>query len=113
MPERDLGYLEDVRKYAARALAYTQGMTFEQFLNDNAKTDAVLRCLTVIGEAARRLSAAAVERFPQFEWSAMTGMRHVLVHEYGSIDLTRVWDVVTGKLPQLHAELDQYLAKIV
>jgi uncharacterized protein with HEPN domain len=112
LPERDLGYLDDVRKYAARALLYTGGITFEQFQVDLAKTDAVIRCLTVIGEAAGRLSVAARERFPQFEWSAMTGMRHVLVHEYGRIDLVKVWDVVTGKLPQLHAELERYLGEI-
>ena len=112
MPERDLGYLEDVRKYAGRALSYTHDTTFEQFSNDTARTDAVIRCLTVIGEAAGRLSSAAVERFPQFEWSGMTGMRHVLVHEYGRIDLTKVWDVVTGKLPPLYAELERYLTEI-
>lgn len=112
MPERDLGYLEDVRKYAVRALSYARDMTFEQFCADTTRSDAIIRCLMVIGEAAGRLSTEARDQFPQFEWSAMKGMRHILIHDYGRIDFTKIWDVVTTKLPQLQSELEQYLAGI-
>lgn len=112
LPERDLGYLEDVKKYAGRAIAHSAGVTYEQFVAAESLQDALIRCLMVIGEAAGRLSEEALAELPQFDWGAMKGMRNVLVHDYGRIDYTRVWDVVANELPSLHAGLEQYLGKV-
>lgn len=112
LPERDLGNLADVRKYAARALSHVEGTTFEEFIANDAKIDAVIHCLTVIGEAAGRLSDAARTEFPQFDWSAMNGMRHRLVHDYGRIDYEIVWDVVQNSLPGLSETLTSFLSRV-
>lgn len=112
LPERDLGHLADVLKYAARALSHVQGMTFEQFTATETQADAVIHCLTVIGEAAGRLSDAARAELPQFDWRAMNGMRHRLVHDYGGVDHGIVWDVVQNKLPPLRDELTVFLSRI-
>ena len=111
LPERDLGYLADIRKYAARAIAHVEGMTVDQFTSTDAMTDAVIRCLIVVGEAAGRLSEAARAELPQFDWSGMSGMRHRLVHDYGRIDHEIVWDVVQTNLPPLVDALTTYLAR--
>jgi uncharacterized protein with HEPN domain len=112
LPERDLGHLADVRKYATRALSHVNGMTFEQFNASTTVIDAVIHCLTVIGEAAGRLSSEARTQFPQFDWSAMNGMRHRLVHDYGRIDHEIVWDVVQDKLPMLRDDLTAFLSRL-
>ena len=46
--------LEDILLACDRILAYTQGMDWEAFGNDPRTVDAVLRNLTVIGEAVAR-----------------------------------------------------------
>jgi uncharacterized protein with HEPN domain len=112
LPERDLGRLADILKYATRALSHVNGMTFEQFNESATAIDAVIHCLAVIGEAAGRLSGDARTQFPQFDWSAMTGMRHRLIHDYGHIDYEIMWDVVQEKLPTLRDELTAFLSRI-
>lgn len=110
--ERDLGYLEDVKKYAGHAIAHSTGLTYEQFVATESVQDAVIKCLLVIGEAAGRLSDEACAELPQFDWQGMKGMRNVLVHDYGRIDYTKVWDVVTNELPSLHAGLERHLGRV-
>ena len=46
--------LEDILLACDRILAYTQGMDWEAYGNDPRTVDAVLRNLTVIGEAVAR-----------------------------------------------------------
>lgn len=112
LPERDLGLLADVLHFAVRARSHAGGVSYDAFIGDLSKQDAVIRCLMVIGEAAGRLSEAARAELPQFDWSAMTGMRHVLVHDYGRIDLERVWNVVANELPKLESFLSHYLERV-
>lgn len=112
LPEKDLGSLADVRRFAGRALTHAAGISYETFVSDLTKQDAVIRCLMVIGESAGRLSDQARAELPQFDWPAMKAMRHVLVHDYGRIDLERVWNVVETELPRLEAALRDYLDRI-
>lgn len=112
LPERDLGYLDDIRDYADRALQYTSGMTYEQFVVSGITTDAVLRCLMVIGEAAGRLSPAVHAALPQFDWNGMKAMRHVVAHDYHRVDFATIWNVVADELPRLHGELSAYLEEL-
>jgi len=53
---RDQDYLSDIREAIQRIVAYTAGMTFDQFLKDSRTEDAVFRNLEVIGEATKNLS---------------------------------------------------------
>jgi uncharacterized protein with HEPN domain len=58
--------------------------------------DAVIRCLEVIGEAAKPLSKDCCskdcrDRHPAVPWRGMTGMRDLLIHAYDQVDMNEVW----------------------
>ena len=108
LPERDLAHLADVLRYAERAISYAGAISYDDFSQSPASQDAIIRCLTVIGEASGRLSDAARATFPDFDWQAMKGMRNILVHEYGRVHLPTVWSVV-GELRTLVNTLTTYL----
>jgi uncharacterized protein with HEPN domain len=72
-----------------------------RFLQDVMVQDAVLRNFEVIGEAAKRLDDAYRTAHPQIPWRALAGLRDVLIHQYESIDLERVWAMIEGELPGL------------
>jgi uncharacterized protein with HEPN domain len=61
----------------------------------------VLRNFEVIGEAAKRLDDAYRATHPQIHWRALAGLRDVLIHQYESVELERVWAIVEGELPGL------------
>ena len=54
----DRAWLYDMMESAGQALSYVAGMTFDQFWDDSRTRDAVAMRLTVVGEAARNVSAA-------------------------------------------------------
>jgi uncharacterized protein with HEPN domain len=73
---------------------------------------AVIRCLTVIGEAANRVSEETTLELPEVEWSEAIGLRNVLVHDYRGIDMARIWTIVEEDLPPLVDALDYFLSTI-
>jgi uncharacterized protein with HEPN domain len=112
LTSRDLGYLEDMRLHAADALAIAHRIGRETFLADRTMQHAVIRCLTVIGEAANRVSADTQNALPEIAWGEAVGLRNVLVHEYQRIDLARVWTIVEDDLPPLVNALNTHLGEI-
>ena len=103
--ERDLVKCEDMRIHAERALRFLGAHSLEEFKANEMVQAAVIRCVEIIGEAARLVSEKARVRAPEIPWPLITGMRHVLAHDYGTVDIDRVYDVVTRHLPDLVARL--------
>lgn len=66
----------------------------ERFFADDLIQDAVLRNFEIIGEAAKRIDAAYRSAHPEIPWRALAGLRDVLIHQYETVDLERVWAIV-------------------
>lgn len=79
-------------------------------MESEALQDAVIRNVEVIGEAAKRVTAATRTRLPELDWKAICGMRDVLIHDYIGVDLDEVWNVASSRIPELQAALEQFLA---
>jgi uncharacterized protein with HEPN domain len=106
MPQDD-AYLVDILESARLALTYVTGKTREEFLDDPKEQDAVIRRLAIIGEAARRISEQTRAALPDVPWKAMVGMRNIVIHQYDSVDLLLVWDVLQDNLAPLIAALEK------
>lgn len=98
--KNDRAYLEHILEAIDRILQYTAGGR-GAFMADTKTQDAVVRNFEIIGEATKRLSDELRERNPHVPWKRAAGFRDVLSHDYMSIDLTTVWNVVDGHLPAL------------
>ena len=70
-------------------------------MSDDMVQAAVIRCVEVVGEAARQVSEATRRRAPDIPWAQIVGMRNIIAHDYGAVDLERVYSVVTKDLPEL------------
>ena len=102
---------QDILDAAQRILRFTQGMSYEGFVNDRRTFDAVLHNLAVIGEAANQIPQEIQSRLPTVPWSDMVGMRIIIVHRYFRISIPHVWRAVTD-LPPLIRQLEAHLASI-
>jgi uncharacterized protein with HEPN domain len=80
---------------------YVLGADLERLLTNRMMQDAIIRRLTIIGEAATNLSAGLKSRYSDVPWRLMADLRNVIVHEYHRVDWQIVWDVVTRDLPPL------------
>jgi uncharacterized protein with HEPN domain len=100
-PRRDSQYLADIQEAMQRVLEYTQGLSFDAFMEQRMAQDAVLRNLQVIGEATKKLSDDLCATQPNVPWQDMAGLRDRIVHDYFGIDYEIVWDVIENDLPAL------------
>ncbi|MEW6448056.1 MAG: HepT-like ribonuclease domain-containing protein [Bacillota bacterium] len=69
------------------------------------KQDAVIRRLTIIGEAVKSISPELKRECPAIPWQKITGMRNILIHEYFGVDVELTWKTVQRDLPVLKREL--------
>lgn len=100
MRDRDIGLLEDVVRHGEEALAYLHGVTLEQFVKDRRLQLVTERLLEIIGEAAGGLSDEA-RKAVDVDWRAVRGLRNVLAHQYGAVDLPRLYRTAVNRLPPL------------
>ena len=108
MKKDSLVYIDDIRDSIEAIKKYTADLTREDFFSSSEKQDAVYRRLEVIGEAANRLPDEFKSQYSLIPWYKIVGMRNVLIHEYDSIDLNRVWETVKRDIPKL----EEYLKSI-
>lgn len=110
MSDRIPSYLiKDMLESIENILEYTAGMDFEAFNTDKKTKDAVLRNLEVLGEAANRLPSLIKQQYTEVEWNKIIRSRHIVIHEYSSIDYEIVWRIVTHHLPLLKPSLEKIL----
>ncbi|HEY5275588.1 MAG TPA: DUF86 domain-containing protein [Coriobacteriia bacterium] len=96
---------------AVRAITrYSNGMTFEQFVNDARTMDAVVRNLMTMGESIRWIPEPILDAHPAVPWRTLRGMRNVVVHEYFGVDPGILWETVRSDLPPLEAKLEAVLS---
>lgn len=94
---------------ACRARRFLGTSSFEEFQADDLIQSAVVRCVEVIGEAARLVSECTRLRATTIPWPLIVGMRHILAHDYGVVNLDKVYDVVTHHLAPLIADLERLI----
>lgn len=109
MPRRDKDYLNDICEAMRRIVAYAEGLSYEQFLQDPKTQDAVIRNLQVIGEATKRVSPSLRTVHHDLPGREMAGMRDKIVHDYFGINYDIVWMVARQELSSLLPRLEAIL----
>ena len=88
---------------------YVDGMSLEDFLADTRTSDAVLRNLEIVGEAARLVPEEVTTRHQRVPWADMRALRNIVAHEYDRVDLRIIWEAVHLDLPPLVTLLQKVL----
>ena len=89
----------DMIESGQKIMAYTDGLTFDEFVSDSKTIDAVIRNFEIIGEAANRLPEDFKDDHPQIEWHRIRGFRNRIDHDYSGIDYDIVWQIKESILP--------------
>jgi uncharacterized protein with HEPN domain len=103
-PRHPQGGLQNRRAHA--------GNGFRDVRADEWLLDAVLRNLTVIGEAARHVPDAVRAERPQVPWRDMQDLRNLVVHEYFGVDLAVIWRTVCVDLPELLKSIEDAFGNV-
>ena len=72
----------------------------------------MLQKLTVIGEAAARVSRNLRGDHPEIEWRTIVGLRNIVVHEYFAVGWESVWETARSDIPRLLLLVQQLIEEI-
>ncbi len=97
----DALYLADILDAIEAIERFVTGFDEARFLADELVQSAVLQKLSIIGEAAARLSDATRAGMPEIPWKEIIGFRNIAVHAYFSVDWRIVFVTVADDLPVL------------
>jgi uncharacterized protein with HEPN domain len=100
-PRNDIAYVEDMLARVRRIRGKTQGVTWERFRDDEDLHDIVERSISIVGEAARKVSGEFRDAHPEVPWVDTMNIRHKIVHDYFEVSYTVLWSVIKEELPAL------------
>ena len=105
-PERSYeDYIDDIIEAVEKAFSFVEGMTFDEFSDDDKTVFAVIRALEIIGEASKKIPSRMREQLADLPWKEMAGMRDKLIHDYFGVNIRVVRRTVQEELPRVYASL--------
>ena len=103
---RDEAYLLDILIACRKITQFTEGVSWEEFRQNELLQFALVRILEVMGEAANNISQEVQAVHPEIPWGKIIGMRNLLIRQYFRISLEIVWDTVQKDIPVLMKQVE-------
>lgn len=95
--EKIVGYCEDIKHAHGE-----YHRDYAVFCSNPTYRNAVALCLMQIGELTNKLSQEFKDNHSEIPWRAIRGMRNVVAHEYGKIDVETVWETAESGTKELN-----------
>ncbi|MGZ8362297.1 MAG: HepT-like ribonuclease domain-containing protein [Caulobacteraceae bacterium] len=111
MNARDLSLLADMLENSRHAVAIVGNLDEKALAANPRDRLAASHAIQIVGEAANHVSEQTQSRLAQIPWDAIVGTRHILVHDYGRVDLSIIVEIVRRHLPLLIRELERVLTE--
>ena len=67
----------------------------------SAYKNAVCMCVLQIGELSGHLSDEFKSKYRGVPWKQIKGMRNLLAHRYGQVDVEELWNTIKNDIPTL------------
>ncbi len=103
----DRYYLEKIKTDLKFVVDHTAGKTKEEIEADELLIDSVMFRIIQIAENNSKLSEVFKADHKEVPWLAIKGMRNKIVHDYGYVDLSIVYDTVIHGIPEMLFLLNQ------
>ena len=102
-------YLQDIVEATESIKKFLADIGYASFQESDLVRSAVLQKLTMIGEAAARISKEFQSRHPDVEWADIIAFRNIAVHAYFAVD----WDIVWTTATEDVLVLEEQVGKII
>ena len=102
MRNKDSQIIRHILKYCEKieGTVCRFGADFTVFIADSDYRDSIAMNPLQIGELAGKLSPDYARSSAQ-NWRAIKNMRNMFAHDYGSMEIDRIWDTVIIDIPEL------------
>jgi len=102
-------FVEDILDSTEKIEEFVADMSFDEFVNDDKTSSAVMRKLEIIGEATKNLPGDIRRKYKGLPWREMARMRDKITHAYFGINYKIVWNVIKERLPEIKPTIQQIL----
>ncbi len=82
------------------------GVSKSDLENDPVLCDSMMFRLVQISENAGALSDGYKKKNPAVPWRDISGLRNRIIHDYGGVDLTIVYETLTEDIPELGKRIE-------
>ena len=82
-------------------IKHTKGITYDELKGNEILIDSIMFRLIQVSENSAKLTDVFKAGCNQVPWKAIKGLRNRIVHEYGNVDLTVIYDTVMNDIPKL------------
>jgi uncharacterized protein with HEPN domain len=103
--------LLDISEACEKIFRFTENMNYSEFASDDRTSDAVIRNLEVIGEAANHLPDTFISSHPEIGWSKAIAVRNRVIHEYFGVDYAILWNILHNYLPEFYKSIQRLLTE--
>ncbi len=110
--KNDRYYLDKILADLEHIMRITDGKTQSEIERDEILTDSVMFRLIQIAENSEKLTREFKEANAGIPWRAIKGMRNTIVHNYGIVDLSVIYDTVTKSIPEFYNQLKKLLIEV-
>ena len=101
MKKKDRICLDKIAGYCGKIISFTDGLTREEFLENEMVIFSCSFALGQIGELIKQLSEEFLTENHQIPWRKIVGFRNMLVHEYEKIRTDILWEAIETGVPEL------------
>lgn len=98
-------YVDKILTDLKFVIDHTQGKTQRQIEGDDLLVDSIMFRVIQIAENSMKLDEEFQKKNSHIPWRAIRGMRNMIVHNYGAVDLAIVYDTVANSIPELYRML--------
>ena len=84
----------------------------EDFIRDPHYHDVCSFYITQIGESIRSLSPELTKKYTDIHWRGLVGMRNIIAHAYGDVDLEIIWVTTADEIPALKETCKKILKEL-
>jgi uncharacterized protein with HEPN domain len=102
-------YINDMLECIERIEEFVGDMSYDEFVEDDKTSSAVVRKLEIMGEASKNIPIEIRQDYKEIPWSDVAKMRDKIIHFYFGVDYEIVWKVIKERLPVIKPLIEQVL----
>lgn len=98
----DKYYLNKLIEDTGFIIKHTKDISKKAFTEDEILQDSMMFRMIQISANVLKLSEDFRNNHNEIPWYAIRGLRNRIVHDYGNVDLTIIYDTISKDIPEVH-----------
>lgn len=105
--KNDSYYLQKIITNLEFMIKHTTGKTQVEIQTDDLLIDSIMFRLIQIAENSEKLTFTFKAEHKELPWKEIKGMRNRIVHNYGVIDMTIIYDTIIHGIPEMYEKIKE------